>query len=89
MGLLDSLKARLAPAKGKVTDLAQQHGGKVHHGLDKAAQVVDEKTKGKYSDGIHTSTDKAKGAVDRLAHKDGPSTGGGDTFVPPAPPPAS
>ncbi|MCQ9181714.1 antitoxin [Streptomyces sp. IBSBF 2953] len=87
MGLLDSLKARLAPAKGKVSDLAQQHGDKVHHGLDKAAEVVDEKTKGKYSDRIHTGTDKAKGAMDRLAHKDEPPTGGGDTFVPPTPPP--
>ncbi|WP_329414320.1 antitoxin [Streptomyces sp. NBC_00704] len=87
MGLLDNLKARLAPAKGKVTDLAQQHGDKVHHGIDKAARVVDEKTKGKYSDRIHSGTHKAKGAMDRIAHKDGPPTGGGDTFVPPTPPP--
>ncbi|MFI5796955.1 antitoxin [Streptomyces sp. NPDC051677] len=90
MGLLDNLKARLAPAKGKVSDLAQQHGGKVQHGLDKAAHAVDEKTKGKYSDKIHTGTDKAKGAMDRLAHKDEPPAGGGDRFTPPnAPPPAS
>ncbi|MER6955330.1 MULTISPECIES: antitoxin [unclassified Streptomyces] len=86
MGLLDNLKARLAPAKGKVSDLAQQHGGKVQHGIDKAAKVVDEKTKGKYSDRIHTGTDKAKGAMDRIAHKE-PPAGGGDTFTPPGPPP--
>lgn len=89
MGLLHHLKARLGPAKGKVSDIAHQHGGKVHHGLDKAAKVVDEKTKGKYSDKIHTGTDKAKGAMDRLAHKERPPTGGGDRFVPPNPPPAS
>ncbi|KPI25269.1 antitoxin [Streptomyces sp. NPDC048253] len=89
MGLLDNLKARLSPAKGKVSGLAQQHGDKVQHGLDKAAKVVDEKTKGKYSDRIQSGTGKAKGAMDRLAHKDGPA-GGGDTFTPPsAPPPAS
>ncbi|MDX2680736.1 antitoxin [Streptomyces sp. NY05-11A] len=87
MGLLDSLKAKLAPAKGKVSDLAQQHGDKIQHGLDKAAHVVDEKTKGKYSDKIHTGTDKAKGAMDRIAHKDEPPAGGGDTFTPPTPPP--
>ena len=57
MGLLDNLKAKLAPAKGK------------------------------YSDKIHTGTDKAKGAMDRLAHKDEPPAGGGDTFTPPNPPP--
>ncbi len=50
MSLLDNLKAKLAPAKDKVSDLAQQHGDKVTHGLDKAAKVVDEKTKGKYSE---------------------------------------
>ncbi|MDQ0583891.1 antitoxin [Streptomyces rishiriensis] len=89
MGLLDNLKARLSPAKGKVSGLAQQHGDKVQHGLDKAAKVVDEKTKGKYSDRIQSGTGKAKGAMDRLAHKD-ESAGGGDTFTPPkTPPPAS
>ncbi|KUO12533.1 antitoxin [Streptomyces sp. DSM 15324] len=90
MGLLHNLKVRLAPAKGKVSHLAHEHGHKVTHGLDKAAKVVDEKTKGKYTDRIHTGTDKAKGAVDRLAHKDEPPTGGGDRFTPPrTPPPAS
>ncbi|AVV40123.1 antitoxin [Streptomyces sp. ID05-04B] len=89
MGLLHSLKSKLTPAKGKVSDLALQHGDKIQHGIDKAAHVVDEKTRGKYSDRIHTGTGKAKGAMDRLAHKDG-SAGGGDTFTPPkTPPPAS
>ncbi|GAA5026372.1 antitoxin [Streptomyces sp. NPDC005813] len=87
MSLLETLKSKLAPAKDKVSDLAQQHGGKVTDGLDKAAKVVDEKTKHKYSDKIHTGTDKAKGAMDRLAHKDS----GGPTPPPdaPSPPPAS
>ncbi|MGW0814647.1 antitoxin [Streptomyces viridiviolaceus] len=76
MGLMDNLKAKLGPAKGKVSDLAQQHGDKVQHGLDRVAKTVDEKTKGKYSDRIHTGTSKAKGAMDRLAHKDTHEAGG-------------
>ncbi|MGW1726582.1 antitoxin [Streptomyces sp. NPDC002306] len=83
MGLMDNFKAKLAPAKDKVSDLAQQHGDKIQHGLDKAAKAVDEKTKGKYSDKIQTGTGKAKGAMDRLAHKEGPEAGGG-TFGPEA-----
>ncbi|MDL5204188.1 antitoxin [Streptomyces sp. ALI-76-A] len=95
MGLLDNVKAKLGPAKDKVSGLAQQHGDKVRHGLDKAAKVVDEKTKGKYSDKIEAGTGKAKGAVDRLAHKDGTHPGGtgtgtgpvGDGGTPSASPP--
>ncbi|MFI6942627.1 antitoxin [Streptomyces sp. NPDC050418] len=79
MGLLDTLKARLAPAKGKVGDLAKEHGDKIEHGLDKAAKTVDEKTKGKYSDKIRTGTGKAKDALDRLAagSDSGPSSSPG------------
>ncbi|MBT2677114.1 antitoxin [Streptomyces sp. ISL-14] len=89
MGLMDNLKAKLAPAKDKVSDFAQRHEDKVQHGLDKAAKVVDERTKGKYSDKIHTGTDKAKGAVDRLAHK-GDDTATGTSAPPPdAPPPTT
>ncbi|MGC9378970.1 antitoxin [Streptomyces sp. MH13] len=93
MGLLDNLKAKLGPAKGKVSDLAQQHGDKIDRGLDKVARTVDERTKGKYSDRIQTGTGKAKGAMDRLAHKDAGGTdksGGTPGAGPPAgPPPAS
>lgn len=78
MGLLDNVKAKLGPAKGKVSDLAQRHEDKIQHGLDKAAQVVDKRTKGKYSDRIQSGTGKAKDAMDRLAHKgdSGPAAGG-------------
>ncbi|MFC8195918.1 antitoxin [Streptomyces sp. NPDC060006] len=89
MGLLDSLKARLAPAREKVSDFAQQHEGrivKIEQGLDKAAKRADEKTKGKYSAKIQTGTGKAKGALDRLAHKENGGPDGGAT--PPSPPPA-
>ncbi|MFI5807997.1 antitoxin [Streptomyces sp. NPDC051561] len=82
MGFLDNLKAKLAPAKEKAADLAQQHGGKIEQGLDKAAQAVDSKTKGKYSSQIQSGTGKAKGALDRISTKDEGGT-------PPTPPPAS
>ncbi|KUN16616.1 hypothetical protein AQJ23_44035 [Streptomyces antibioticus] len=88
MGLLDNLKAKLSPAKDKVSGLAQQHGDKIQHGLDKAAKAVDKKTKGKYSDKIQTGTGKAKDAMDRLAHKADGGTGG-STTPPSSPPPAS
>ncbi|MEU6815945.1 antitoxin [Streptomyces sp. NPDC046860] len=84
MGLFDNVKAALGPAKDKVTDLARQHGDKVQGGIDKAAQVVDERTKGKYTDKIHAGTDKAKEAVDRLGQEgQKPATG---TDTPPGPP---
>ncbi|MET8729911.1 antitoxin [Streptomyces parvus] len=100
MGFLDNLKAKLGPAKEKVGDLAQQHGGKIEQGLDKAARTVDQKTKGKYSDKIDSGTRKAKEAVDKLGQKDGGTPGtpgapgtpgsipGGPGNTPP-PPPAS
>ncbi|MET9803486.1 antitoxin [Streptomyces sp. NPDC006368] len=89
MGFLDQLKARLGPAREKVSGLAQQHEGKIDHGLDKAAQMVDRRTKGKYSDRIQSGTGKAKDALGRIAHKD---DGGGAPPPaqpgPPGPPPA-
>lgn len=87
MGLLDNLKARIGPAKDKVSGLAQQHEGRIQHGLDRAARTVDERTKGKYRDRIQSGTGKAKSAVDRFTHRNEPGSGGP---TPPAgPPPAS
>ncbi|MFB7933448.1 antitoxin [Streptomyces sp. NPDC056039] len=94
MGLLDNMKAKLGPAKGKVSDLAQRHEGKVHHGLEKAAHAVDKRTKGKYSDKIQSGTGKAKGAMGRLAHKGEHGPDAADTTPPreaggTAPPPTA
>ncbi|WP_418961510.1 antitoxin [Streptomyces tritici] len=85
MGFMDSLKAKLTPAKDKVSELAQQHEKKIDEGLDKAARMVDAKTKGKYSTKIHSGTGKAKGAVGRLAHKEH-DDGGTPPPTPPTPP---
>ncbi|MFD7810438.1 antitoxin, partial [Streptomyces cellulosae] len=77
MGLLDNLKAKLGPAKDKVSGLAQQHEDKIQHGLEKAAHTVDRSTKGKYSDKIQSGTGRAKEAVDRFAHKHDSGPAGG------------
>lgn len=69
MGFKDSMKARLAPAKDKVSDLASQHGDRIGQGLDKAARSVDQRTKGKYSERIEAGTGKAKDAIDRMSQK--------------------
>ncbi|WP_431037262.1 antitoxin [Streptomyces sp. P6-2-1] len=82
MGFIDNIRARLSPAKDKVADLAQQHGGRIGDGLDKAAKTVDERTKGKYSDRIQSGTDKAKGAVDRMGKKEGDEGSGGSQQPP-------
>lgn len=89
MGLLDNLKGKLGPAKDKMSDLAQHHGGKVGHSLDRAAKVVDDKTRHKYSDRIHAGTGKAKEAMDRLAHRGDTGTGGHSTGTKPEGPPSS
>ena len=78
MSLLDNLKAKLAPAKDKVSDLAQQHGDKVTHGLDKAAKVVDEKTKGKYTDKLDKVDGLAK-KLDKTAKPEADADDAGET----------
>ena len=89
MGLLDTLKTKFAPTKEKVSDFAHHKEEKAERGLDKAAKAIDEKTKGKYSDKIHTGTGKAKHAMGRLAHRDTGTAAGEKTTPPDAPKPPS
>jgi hypothetical protein len=53
MGILDKAK-----------DLLAQNADKVGTAIDKAGELVDEKTKGKYSDTIHKMAEEAKKVVD-------------------------
>lgn len=62
MGFLDWFKR-------KSTDAVDTHGEKVGAGIDKAADVVDDKTGGKYSQQVDTGADKAKDALDSLDSK--------------------
>ena len=80
MGLLDkALRSRILLTQ--VKGLVEEHGDQIANGLDKVAQVVDERTKGRYSDKIETGVATArkylgeKGAVARPGE------------VPPPPPP--
>jgi antitoxin protein of toxin-antitoxin system len=63
MGIFDE-------AKEKAEGLLSQHGDKAEAGLDKAGEIVDEKTGGKYSDQIDTGVDKATEAMQRLGGDD-------------------
>ncbi len=55
MGLLDKAKDLVSGNKDQVKD-----------GIDKAADLVDDKTGNQHSDKIDTVADKAKDAVDKL-----------------------
>lgn len=59
MGMLDKFKKQ-------ASDLAEEHGDKVDGAIDKAAEFVDDKTGGKYSDKIEAGAEKAKDVVDKL-----------------------
>ncbi len=62
MGFMDSAKGLFS--KGK--DMAAEHGDKIQDGIDKAADVADDKTGGKYSDKIDTGAEKAKDFVEGI-----------------------
>jgi nitrogen-specific signal transduction histidine kinase len=47
----------------KAKDLLAQNADKVESVIDKAAEFVDEKTQGKYTDTIHKVQDEAKKAA--------------------------
>ena len=64
MGFLDKAKEMLG-----------QHGDKVEGAIDKVADVVDEKTGGRYADQIDKGTEAARGFV-----------GGEEGGTPPVPP---
>lgn len=85
MGILDTLKAKLSPAKDKAAGLAKEHGDKIDHGLDKVARTVDHRTKGKYSDKIQSGTGKAKESLHRFAGKDEGTPGADGHNMPPSP----
>jgi hypothetical protein len=65
----------------KVKGMLGQHSDKVAKGVDKAGQMADSKTKGKYSNHIRTGTQKAKEQAEKFGRQDGggqgPGAGGG------------
>jgi len=77
MGILDKAKAALGGAKEKAADLAHDHGDKITGAIDKAGDLVDKTTKGKYAGKIDAAQAKAKDAVVKLGEGEG-LAGGGD-----------
>ncbi|MBH0781605.1 antitoxin [Nocardia bovistercoris] len=47
----------------KAKDLAQQHADKVDTAIDKAGDLVDQKTESKYADKVDSAQDAAKKAI--------------------------
>jgi MT0933-like antitoxin protein len=63
MGFLDDAKKLGKKAKG----LVAKHDDQMKGGVDKAAHLADEKTKGKHTDQIEGAAKKTKDAIDKLA----------------------
>lgn len=66
----------------KVKQLAGEHGDKVEGAVDKVAEIVDQKTGGKYRDKIQSGVDAAKGFLGK--EEGAGSDAGPETVVPPA-----
>ena len=79
---LDKAKDLAKDLGGKAKDTVTEHSDKIDDGIDKAAEFVDDKTKGKYTDKIGTVQSKAHEAVGKIADDRGGEAGGSDT--PPA-----
>jgi hypothetical protein len=77
MGFLDKAKQALGEAKDKASELAEKHGGKVEQAIDKAGDLVDARTKGKYADKIDKVQAQAKSAVNKLGDQAGTADGAG------------
>ena len=69
----------LGKLKDKAEEIAEDHGDKIADGLEKAGDLIDEKTDGKHSEQIDTAVDKAQRLVERLAEDaDAHANEGGD-----------
>lgn len=64
MGFLDRFKK--SGAIDKVADAIADNAGKVDDGIDKAAEVIDAKTKGKHTEKIDKVAGAAKKGVDTV-----------------------
>ena len=63
MGFLDRFRK-------KATAVVDDQGEKIGAGIDKAADVVDDKTGGRFSEQVDTGAEKAKDALDSLDGQD-------------------
>lgn len=73
MGFLDKFKKQSAGLKDKASDIAASQNANIDKGIDKAADLANKATKGKYDEQIDGAADKAKDAADKLAEGDKPT----------------
>ncbi len=75
----------------KVKDLLAKNADKVDTAIDKAGDIVDKKTQGKYTQQVDKIQEVAKKAVDSNANQAGrvPPTQQSGQVPPPQPPPGS
>jgi hypothetical protein len=71
MGLMDKVKSMFGGGShvDKAKDLASEHGDKITQGVDKATDVADDKTGGKFSDPLQKADDGAAKIADSLDDK--------------------
>ena len=53
-----------------IADAAKQHESTIEEGIEKAGDLIDEKTGGKFADTVDKVQDAAKGAADKIAGDD-------------------
>jgi hypothetical protein len=69
--MFDGLKnINLNELRDKAEDIAEKHGDKIVDGLEKAGDLIDDKTNNKYSEKIDTGVDKAQDYVRKLGDTD-------------------
>jgi hypothetical protein len=66
MALLDTIKGWFGGSKDKVQDTVAAQSDTIKGGIDKTADVVDDKTGGKVADKVDTAQEKGKDVVDDL-----------------------
>lgn len=67
---IDKAKDAVGDVVDKAKDLVNDHGDKATGAVDKATDVVDDKTGGKASDHLQNVDDLAEKAVDKLGGDD-------------------
>ena len=73
-GFLDKAKDLAKGLSGKAKTTVGENQEKIDGGIDKAADFVDDKTKGKYTEKIEKAQDAAHRAVDKIGGDEGDDT---------------
>lgn len=77
MGLFKKLKKQAKGLASKADDLIDEHGDQIDKAIDKAADVVDDKTGHRHSDKIDKAAEGARKLVDKLDKDDDEPGGAG------------